>query len=186
MSILKRISVLTLSIAMIASYSASGTRHMEKKHPIEIKISTDEEYWKYMSSSASKDITFTLMDYVGTWSDSGRRNMDFIFREDLSLELDWRKGTCKILEQTNNTLLLHCEGYWGRGTNSGPQYVRLHLFYVSKDRTSARLYMDITFNQDLDCARRGLADSKNNCFIIPSTKQTVASQNFKMYYLNIN
>ena len=159
------------------------------RHPDKILINSKEEFLKYSGISSSSGIKFSLADYVGTWVDSAaRKEEDFIFREDLSVENDYRKGKCKILEQTNNTLLLQCEGFWGKDrwgqdTLKGPQYIRLEMFYFSETEEAAKLYMNITFNQDLDCARRGLAQDFDDCFKSAVWgKPSVYTWNFHMYY----
>jgi len=199
---MKKIFISISSILLITSCSDVKQEHKEEvreeemqsvkedvnMHPLTMPINTKEEFQKYASSRASENIKFNLEDYVGTWYDPRGRDFDFIFRSDLSLELDWRKGSCKIVEQTNNTLMLECYGDWGKNTKTGPQYVRLQLFYFSYTRNEARLTMQITFNQNIDCARAGSAGGitdpkeppRDVCFP-HHTKWTAENRNFKMY-----
>lgn len=153
-----------------------GCGQAETKLPITKTISTEEEFWKYHSSSGSSDIKFSKDDYFGTWNTKSNKQYDFMFNSDFTFEIGDRYGKCETLEQGNNTLLMKCFGEF-YGEKEEFRYVRLQIFYFAQTKETANLHLNITINQDIDCARKGDSDSRD-CF---HNGQDIS---FDMYYKN--
>jgi hypothetical protein len=172
---------LFMAVFMISSCSYA-------KQPDIIALKNYDEYDKFLGSSGSSDIKFNIDDYVGTWSDPMKREMDFILTKDLNLILDWRDGKCKIVEQTNNTMLLKCVGNFAGAKKGGVayvdnQYVKVQIFYFPDSESQAGIRLNITFNQDIECARKGVVQDKD-CFNKGNDDKNVSwvNKSYDMYY----
>lgn len=152
------------------------------KQPLVRNAETEEEFWKFHGSSYSDIIKFDVEDYVGVWRDSTKRNYDFKMDEDLSIELDWRKGKCKIEEQYNNILLLKCVGTFEVRKDNIEQYVKIQIFYYpdhlfNKDPSMTQR-INIAMDYDKECALADYGERKEKC----KNQYKSPNHHYDMYY----
>lgn len=138
-----------LCILMLLSACSNG---FDKKSPNFIDVKDEDEWGSYFKVSNSKKFKFSLNDYIGVWKDNHNYDCDFKLNKDLSFKMGWRQAKCKFIEQTNNTLLLNCDGHLGMNDDIVQRYVQLSLYYFPNDmkfgRTKVQKNLDIFIDAD--------------------------------------
>ena len=129
------------------------------KEPEIIKVNSRIESDKYINNNK---IQFRLDDYIGTWYNEKH---EFSINKQLFFQYDTATtGNCKIIEETNNSILLLCDVFvHNKKEKNIYMILKLNYDFNFTTKNSADIFISMDLNKNKNCLFNEYKNYQKNC-----------------------